>query len=80
MAKKYYDGDITLKTDWGGDSSTNNLPVVGSKVQKVIKDSINSKVGYVGRVERIGQGFYVLTRNEEVFNEYLKTVTDDTPF
>ena len=37
MAKKYYDGDITLTTDWGGDSSTGNLPVVGSKVQKVIK-------------------------------------------
>ena len=41
MAKKYYDGDITLTTDWGGDSTTGNLPVVGSKVQKVIKETIN---------------------------------------
>lgn len=80
MAKKYYEGDITLKTDWGGDSSTNNLPVIGSKVQKVIKEGINSKVGYVGRVEHTGQGFYVLTRDEETFNSYLKTVSDDNPF
>ena len=38
MANKYYEGDITLKTDWGGDSTTDNLPVIGSKVQKVIKE------------------------------------------
>ena len=80
MAKKYYDGDITLTTDWGGDASTENLPVVGSKVQKVIKDSINSKVGYVGRVDKTGQGFYVLTRDEETFNAYLETITDENPF
>ena len=36
MAKKYYDGDITLDVDWGGkDKETNYLPVVGEKVQKV---------------------------------------------
>lgn len=80
MAKKYYDGDITLSTDWGGDETTGNLPVVGEKVQKVIKESINSKVGYVGRVDKIGQGFYVLTRDEATFNEYLKTVTEENPF
>lgn len=80
MAKKYYDGDITLTTDWGGDSTTGNLPVVGSKVQKVIKESINSKVGYVGRVDKTGQGFYVLTRDKETFNAYLETITDENPF
>lgn len=80
MAKKYYDGDITLNTDWGGDESTGNLPVLGEKVQKVIKDSINSKVGYVGYVEKIGQGFYVLCRDEEVFKVYETTVTEDKPF
>ena len=80
MAKKYYDGDITLKTDWGGDSTTDNLPVVGSKVQAVIKDGINSKVGYVGRVDKTGQGFYVLSRDEETFNAYLETITDTNPF
>ena len=80
MAKKYYDGDIKLTTDWGGDATTGNLPVIGSKVQKVIKDSINSKVGYVGRVDKAGQGFYVLSRDEATFNEYLKTITEDKPF
>ena len=80
MAKKYYDEDITLKTDWGGDNTTGNLPVSGGKVQKVIKESINSKVGYVGRVEKTGQGFYVLTRDEETFNEYVKTISDENPF
>lgn len=79
MAKKYYDGDITLNTDWGGDASTKNLPVVGSKVQKVIKESINSKVGYVGRVERAGQGFYVLARDKETFHIYESTITEDNP-
>lgn len=80
MAKKYYDGDITLTTDWGGDASTDNLPVIGSKVQKVIKESINSKVGYVGRVDKTGQGFYVLTRDEDTFNAYLETITEENPF
>ena len=80
MANKYYEGDITLKTDWGGDDTTNNLPVIGSKVQKVIKEGINSKVGYVGRVEKTGQGFYVLTRDEETFNTYLTTISDENPF
>ena len=80
MAKKYYDEKITLTTDWGGDESTGKLPVAGSRVQEVIKEGINSKVGYVGRVERTGQGFYVLTRDEEVFNKYLETITDENPF
>ena len=80
MAKKYWDGDITLNTDWGGDESTNNLPVIGEKVQKVIKDNINSKVGYVGRVDKTGKGFYVLCRDKETFELFLQTVTDSNPF
>lgn len=80
MANKYYEGDITLKTDWGGDSTTDNLPVIGSKVQKVIKEGINSKVGYVGRVEKTGQGFYVLTRDEDTFKAYVETISDENPF
>ena len=80
MAKKYWDNDITLNTDWGGDESTNNLPVTGNKVQKVIKDSINSKVGYVGRVDKVGQGYYVLCRDEETFHLYEQTITDENPF
>lgn len=81
MAKKYYDEDITLKTDWGGDDTTGNLPVSGGKVQKVIKEGINSKVGYVGYVEnKSGQGFYVLTRDEDVFNKYKGTITEEKPW
>ena len=80
MAKKYYNGEITLNTDWGGDESTGNLPVVGSRVQEAIKKGINSKAGFVGRVEKVGQGFYVLSRDEATFNEYLKTISDENPF
>lgn len=80
MAKQYYDGEVTMDTDWGGNKETGQLPVSGEKVQKFIKDSINSKVGYVGLVERIGQGYYVLARDEETFNEYKKTINDENPF
>ena len=80
MAKKYYDEKITLATDWGGDDSTGKLPVAGSRVQEVIKESINSKVGYLGRIDGVGQGFYVLTRDEETFNRYKETITEEYPF
>lgn len=43
---KYYDGNITSKhTDWGGDESTNNLPVRGSKIQEFIKSTFDNKIG-----------------------------------
>lgn len=81
MAKKYYDEDIkSMSVDWGGDESTNNLPVAGNKVQKFIKDSINTKVGYVDRVDTAQGGFYVLARDKETFDAYVKTITDDKPF
>jgi len=36
MAKKTYTGDVayTSNVDWGGDSSTQNLPLSGEAVQK----------------------------------------------
>jgi hypothetical protein len=81
MAKKYWDKEIDLKVNWGGDVSTSGLPVNGEQVQKVIKDGINSKVGYVGIVEAQGrQPFYVLTRDKETFEVYKTTITDDKPF
>jgi hypothetical protein len=79
MAKKYYDEDIDLTVDWGGDPNTGYLPVAGSKVQKVIKESINSKIGYLGVVEGTGQGFYVLARDKETFDAYKETITDANP-
>ena len=43
MAKKIYDEDLQLtdiNVDWGGDGSTENLPLSGRVVQKFIKDNI----------------------------------------
>lgn len=45
MAKKIYDEEITKQQDWGGDESTNNLPVAGSRVQEFIKNTFNKKIG-----------------------------------
>nr|DAI45568.1 MAG TPA: hypothetical protein [Bacteriophage sp.] len=45
MSKIYNEG-IDKHTDWGGDESTGNLPVSGEQVQKFIKDTLNSKVGF----------------------------------
>lgn len=42
-----WNNDINKHIDWGGDTSTNNLPVSGEKVQKFIKDSLQSKIGYI---------------------------------
>ena len=45
MAKKIWDKKIGIETDWGGDESTNNLPVAGNRVQEFIKDSLNKRIG-----------------------------------
>ena len=78
MAKKYYDGELNLNLDWGGTET--QLPLSGGSVQKIIKDSLNSKIGYLGRIDKTGQGFYVLSRDEATFNAYRETITDDKPF
>ena len=51
MANKIYDEEINKHTDWGGDSSTGNLPVSGARVQefitrKEIFDQYGRKLGY----------------------------------
>ena len=45
MAKKVYDEKINKSTDWGGDDSTGNLPVAGSRVQEFIKEQLEEKAG-----------------------------------
>jgi hypothetical protein len=40
-----YNKKINRNTDWGGDSSTNWLPVAGNRVQEFIKDELNLKSG-----------------------------------
>ena len=45
MAKKIWNKPINKNTDWGGDESTEGLPVSGEMVQKFIKESLNGKAG-----------------------------------
>ena len=49
---KYYDGEITRDTDWGGDESTENQPVSGGRVQEWLKNEINGKFG-VARMSQL---------------------------
>lgn len=44
---KVYDNPIDLSTNWGGDSSTGNLPVSGRRVQELIKNTFAKKGGCV---------------------------------
>ena len=45
MAKEYYDLPITDSQDWGGDSSTGNKQVKGSRVQEWIKGKVRNLEG-----------------------------------
>lgn len=45
MANKVYDKEINKHSDWGGDDSTENLPVSGSRVQEFIKKTLDGKMG-----------------------------------
>lgn len=86
MAKKFWEGDVKMSTNWGGDETTGNLPLSGERVQEFIKENIKSKVGYLGEVKEMTDGtklptaFYVLCRDEECFTAYKQTVTSDNPF
>lgn len=77
MAKKVYDEKIDSKVNWGGDESTGWAPVSGNRVQEFIKETFDSKAGYVGMVEKTGM--YVITKDEETYLAYLDTITDNNP-
>ena len=47
MAQKTWDNEITKTQDWGGDATTNNLPVSGNRVQEFIKNSLENKMGTI---------------------------------
>ncbi len=47
MATKLYEKDINKYVNWGGDESTNGLPVSGEKIQKFLKESLESKFGFM---------------------------------
>ena len=58
---KYYDKEITRDTDWGGDESTEGLPVSGGRVQEWLKNEINGKFGVIRMSNAINeQNFYSL--------------------
>jgi uncharacterized protein affecting Mg2+/Co2+ transport len=60
---------INRNTDWGGDASTNHLPVAGSAVQEFIKSEFNNKIGVIyhdGLNSR-----YLCFANEDDKNAYL---------
>lgn len=42
---KYWDKEINMNTDWGGDASTENLPVSGRRIQEFIKTTLGNKAG-----------------------------------
>ena len=44
---KIWDNTIDKHTDWGGDSTTNGLPVSGTKVQEFIKNALENKMGTI---------------------------------
>ena len=68
---KYFDEKINRSTDWGGDESTGNLKVKGSRVQEFIKEQLDSKVG-VFHLDT-GTSMYVCFANEETRDKWLET-------
>lgn len=68
MAELWYN-DINRNVDWGGDDSTNNLPVAGSAVQKFIKSELNNKVGVIYHDELSAR--YLCFAHEDAQLEYL---------
>lgn len=81
MAKKYWDGEYSINTDWGGDESTGNLPLPGSAVQKVIKDKLaelNGKVGYIYENTSEGKVYFAATKDDYEAGKYMGVV-NSTP-
>lgn len=86
MAKNFYDKEINKKVDWGGDESTEQLPVKGNRVQEFIKNTFDKKAGtfyYDNTNNR-----YLVFADEDTKNEYLEDTskidlilgTFDAPF
>lgn len=86
MANKVSNNDIqNMNQDWGLDVS-NNLPYSGAAVQKFIKETLNSKMGYF--YYDVSSNRYLVFANENTKDEYLNNpnITDlvlgtfDAPF
>ena len=73
MAKKLYDKEINKSVDWGGDESTNNLPVSGNRVQEFIKDSLNKRIGIL--YYDTNSNRYLCFADEQSKDEYIENPT-----
>ena len=63
MAQDLWYDKIDRNVDWGGDESTNNLPVAGSAVQEFIKSELNEKIGIIYHDEVAG--LYLCFANDD---------------
>ena len=73
MAKKVSENNIqSIKDDWGLDTS-NNLPYSGAAVQKFIKDTFDTKVGYF--YYDVTSNRYLVFADESKKDEYLENPT-----
>ena len=70
MAKKAYDIPIDYRNEvsWSGDSTTENLPLAGSVVEKYIKDNFKHKAGYFYSDGTQGKCF--VFANEDAYNRW----------
>lgn len=73
MAKKTWNNPIDKNVDWGGDESTENLPVSGAMVQKFIKDSLDGKAGLF--YYDTANNRYIVFADEAARDEYLDDPT-----
>ena len=87
MAKKIWDEPIDKYTDWGGDDTTDNLPVSGEMVQSFIKNNIENKIGilyydtlnnrYLAFADDINRDLYL---EDNITNRDLLLGSFDAPF
>jgi hypothetical protein len=73
MAKQTWNNPIDKNVDWGGDTSTEGLPVSGEMVQKFIKDSLNGKAGLF--YYDTSNNRYIVFADEQTRDEYLDDPT-----
>lgn len=86
MAKKVWDGPISKNTDWGGDASTENLPVSGGSIQEWIKENFDNRIGILHYDNTNNR--YLAFADQDTLDQYLEnpTLTDlilgtfDAPF
>lgn len=69
--KQTWNKPIDKHTDWGGDRSTEGLPVSGQYVQKFIKDTLEEKGGYFH--SNSDEGVCYVFSDKEAYDTYVDT-------